>query len=563
MTYSITPHSATVDEGAGTVTFTITRSSATIAETLYLSTTPDQGFANDGDYTGLLNRVVSFAAGQSSQTITLAINDDGLFEGNESFGFILQQNASDPPDVFLAKSLFTIQDNDAPASYSITPGTVTVDEGAGTLTFTVTRSSGATAETVYVSTTPDQGFVNDHDYTGLLNLALSFAAGETTHTVTIGINDDSLLEAAEKFGIIVQRNASDPPNIYLDKSIFTIRDNDARSPVALSTYPATGIFDIGQGNRDNDDSHSPGGPRQWAYDFLTPNHTDVHAVGDGVVVTVRDDLTGPSRGYGNVITIRLDSGVYVTYGHLTAFSATVTAGMRITGGQILGQSGDSGSYDGSSLHPNLHIQFGSTASMLDAIFGDDGTATLIADGRGDAIAPAYFPRLVIDFAHRQDTGLSTDTNYRGTWGIDDFTGNSIGNCVFGDRGDDIIDGRGGNDVLRGGIGADILSGGGGRDVFVYNAPYERGDQILDFSPADDTFRFRGSAFASLPAGTLAASQFLAQGTNIAHDADDRFIFRTSDTTLWFDQDGNGAAAPIMIADLQAGAVMNNTDIVII
>jgi Ca2+-binding RTX toxin-like protein len=333
--------------------------------------------------------------------------------------------------------------------------------------------------------------------------------------------------------------------------------------VALTVYPATGILNIGQGNRDNDDSHAPDGARQWAYDFLTPNLTDVHAVGDGVVVAVRDDLTGNFRGYGNVITIRLDSGVYVSYGHLTAFSATVAEGMRVTAGQIIAKSGDSGSFDGSELHPNLHVQLGSSASPLNAIFSDGATATLIADGSGDAVAPVYFPRLVIDFGHRADTGLSTDTNYHGTSGIDEFTGNGAANAVFGGRGNDLIDGRGGNDVLRGGVGTDALTGGSGHDRFVYHAVRERHDVVADFSSADDSFQFKGSAFGSLPAGTLAASQFRSQRTKFAQDADDHFIFRTTDATLWFDQDGSGLAAPVLIADLQAGAAMTNTDLIIL
>jgi hypothetical protein len=59
---------------------------------------------------------------------------------------------------------------------------------------------------------------------------------------------------------------------------------------------------------------------------------------------------------------------------------------------------------------------------------------------------------------------------------------------------------------------------------------------------------------------LAATQFRARGDNLAQDADDRFIFRTTDASLWFDADGKGSAAAEMIADLQAGAVLTAADI---
>ena len=63
-TYSITPNPATVDEGAGTLTFTVTRSGGTPAETIYASTTQTEGSANSSDYTGFVNQSVTFTAGQ-------------------------------------------------------------------------------------------------------------------------------------------------------------------------------------------------------------------------------------------------------------------------------------------------------------------------------------------------------------------------------------------------------------------------------------------------------------------------------------------------------------------
>ncbi len=472
MPYQIVPASNAVAENAGTLQFTISRTASDQAETLFVSTTPDQGFSNSGDYQGLLNLTLNFAAGQASATINLVLTDDSLIEGNEAFGIIVQAAAEDPANVYLAKSTFTIMDNDAPATgtYAISTTTPVVDESAGTVTFTVTRSSALSAETLYVSTAPDQGSANSGDYQGLLNQAVSFATGETARTVTIKINDDAAAEGDERFGVIVQRNAADAANVFLARSDFTIRDNDQpepppppTGPVLLGTYPASGIDLIAQGNRDNDDSHVPGTARQWSYDFLTPNFTDVHAVQGGTVVAVRQDFTAPMRGYGNVVTVLCDGGFYVTYAHLTAGSATVAVGGRVEAGQVIAKSGDSGSHDGTSLHPNLHVQVGSKAAMLNAEFGNNSTATLIADGSGDIEPVAYFPKLTIRFDQPSDPGLSTDTDYYGTRGIDDFFGNSYGNTVDGLAGNDILRGGGGSDRLNGGDGDDRLNGGDGDD----------------------------------------------------------------------------------------------------
>ena len=66
----------------------------------------------------------------------------------------------------------------------------------------------------------------------------------------------------------------------------------------------------------------------------------------------------------------------------------------------------------------------------------------------------------------------------------------------------------------------------------------------------------------LVAGALAAGQFISRGDNLAQDADDRFIFRTTDQTLWFDIDGTGGVGPSLIADLQAGALLTAADILL-
>jgi len=49
----------------------------------------------------------------------------------------------------------------------------------------------------------------------------------------------------------------------------------------------------------------------------------------------------------------------------------------------------------------------------------------------------------------------------------------------------------------------------------------------------------------------------------ALDAGDRFIFRTTDSSLWFDPDGTGTVAPIMMAQLQTAYLLASDQIIII
>jgi Ca2+-binding RTX toxin-like protein len=111
-----------------------------------------------------------------------------------------------------------------------------------------------------------------------------------------------------------------------------------------------------------------------------------------------------------------------------------------------------------------------------------------------------------------------------------------------------LDGAAGADLIRGGQGLDTLTGGLGNDIFRFQTLAECGDVITDFlnvAGDNDKFQIVASAFGGgLVAGALAATQFQSRADNVAQDADDRFIFRTTDRTLWFDADGNGAGAAI-------------------
>ena len=189
---------------------------------------------NSGDYTGLANQAVSFASGESTKEVSISITNDGVAESDERFGFIVQRSSSDPLGVFLARATFTIQNSSPVAtSYSITPSPAVVAETAGSLKFSIQRTGGLPAETVFVSTTQNEGSVNSGDYTGLANQAVSFASGESTKEVSISITNDGVAESDERFGFIVQRSSSDPLGVFLARATFTIQNDDVSAARTL------------------------------------------------------------------------------------------------------------------------------------------------------------------------------------------------------------------------------------------------------------------------------------------------------------------------------------------
>jgi hypothetical protein len=62
-------------------------------------------------------------------------------------------------------------------------------------------------------------------------------------------------------------------------------------------------------------------------------------------------------------------------------------------------------------------------------------------------------------------------------------------------------------------------------------------------------------------GTLSANAFFAGAA--AHDADDRIIYDSATGNLYYDADGNGAAAQVLFADLGTGLALTNADFSIV
>ena len=165
-----------------------------------------------------------------------------------------------------------------------------------------------------------------------------------------------------------------------------------------------------------------------------------------------------------------------------------------------------------------------------------------------------------------DTYLNCEVIYGSLSGADTLTGSDLADRLLGLGGNDRLAGGDGADLLIGGGGGDSIAGGTGSDAFQFNRAVEGGDLISDFSNVignNDGFRISAVGFgAGLVAGMLPAAQFIQRVDNLAQDANDHFIFRTTDATLWFDANGNAAGGLTLLADLQAGATVTAADILI-
>lgn len=140
--------------------------------------------------------------------------------------------------------------------------------------------------------------------------------------------------------------------------------------------------------------------------------------------------------------------------------------------------------------------------------------------------------------------------------------------LTGTGGTDSLVGGGGNDTLNGKGGLDRLTGAAGKDTFVFDtAPSLLNiDTIVDFNPADDRIMLDNAVFA-VGAGTPASPKPLAAELfclgSAAKDGDDRIVYDKATGFLFYDPDGSGQKAAVIVASVGKGLAITAADVFVI
>lgn len=295
-------------------------------------------------------------------------------------------------------------------------------------------------------------------------------------------------------------------------------------------------------------------------------------------------------------------GVEGIYG--SAFGDVMTGGI---GAQtFVGWDGDDVLSGGAG--PDM-LDGGTGDDRLSGDLGDDllqggAGADTLDGGDGFDMAAYYGAATIVDMQYPENnSGDAVGDVLIGIEGLygsnydDTLMGDRYDNTLIGNGGDDVISGRGGNDVLRGGdpgdrlfgnLGDDILEGGGallnggpgndslnvsggffiefdgqrmiggeGADIFHTNVLDSSVVKIVDFEPGVDTLDLFFS-YGYLPSGPLDPGHFVL-GT-AAIDGDDYLIYDQSTGRLWFDEDGAGPIDQTLIAVLTNYANLSAADI---
>ena len=186
--------------GTKNLIFTVTLSAPSDAPvTVDFATTDGSATAAGGDYqaqTGTL----TFPIGQTSQDITVLVNGDRLGEYDE-YLYVNLTGATGAVLYYYSIGYGTIVDNEPRLSIN----SVSLKEGnSGTsvMTFTVSLSAPYDQAVTVNYATQDSSATAGSDYVATSGM-LTFAAGQTTKTVTVTIRGDKAKEANESFYVLL------------------------------------------------------------------------------------------------------------------------------------------------------------------------------------------------------------------------------------------------------------------------------------------------------------------------------------------------------------------------
>ncbi|WP_052954958.1 calcium-binding protein [Microvirga vignae] len=146
-------------------------------------------------------------------------------------------------------------------------------------------------------------------------------------------------------------------------------------------------------------------------------------------------------------------------------------------------------------------------------------------------------------------------NLSGGAGHDRFIGNTLANTLRGNAG---------NNTLDGGYGKDVLTGGAGNDTFVFRDRLGSAnvDTITDYNRTYDSLQLDNRYMSKLgAAGRLSSAKFVLGSA--AKDADDHLIYDKAKGCLYYDADGSGAAAKVLIAQFTNKAALTYSEFTII
>jgi hypothetical protein len=199
------------------------------------------------DFTSLI-QTLTFTDGETVKVITITINDDSVFEGDESFNLNLS-NVVGSELGNQSTSIITIVEDDAvpPAGIiQFSGASYSVDENSGSVLLTITRTNGSFGSASVDVSTIDETATVTEDYQAE-TITLTFDDGETSQTISITIFDDENYEGNESFNVVLSNVTGDASLGNPLTTMVTIVENDAVPPAGILQLSG-GSYSVNEGD---------------------------------------------------------------------------------------------------------------------------------------------------------------------------------------------------------------------------------------------------------------------------------------------------------------------------
>ena len=301
---------------------------------------------------------------------------------------------------------------------------------------------------------------------------------------------------------------------------------------------------------------------------------DVLNGGNGSDVYLVDSLSDSITDTGSSGSDTVQSSVTFTLAAtLENLSLTGSANINAVGnagGNFLQGNGGNNILDGKAGGDLLAGGRGDDTYVVDSLFDlvaeNSGEGADSVQSAVDFTLPANVETLTLTGAvAASGTGNGSANIIEGNALANTLSGGDGNDTLRGMAGNDSLNGGNGNDSLVGGAGSDVLYGGSGMDSFRFDvAPSASNrDVVLDFSTGFDQIVLALPVFSALGGpGALSASDFAA-GTGFANTDTHHVLYNSETGALYYNPDGAGAAAPILVATLEDGPTLNASDFLLV
>lgn len=235
---SLLTSSVDVTENAGFATLTVVRSGGSLGQVSVDFLTVAGSAVAGSDYDHTVGTVI-FADGQmGNRQIQVAINDDAVYEGDETFTVSLLNAQGGAPLTAPTSAAVNIMDDDpAPpvGAFEFGAAQYSGGEGSGNIIVEISRVGGSLGFASVDYQSSDGSATAPQDYTAVSG-TVEFLDGAISHTVSIPITDDMDYEGDEDFALTILNPVGGATLGSLTTTTATILDNEPPPPAGVLQF---------------------------------------------------------------------------------------------------------------------------------------------------------------------------------------------------------------------------------------------------------------------------------------------------------------------------------------